>query len=151
MPDNDDTTDDPLEELFVDEDDRPEEIEVDEEITIDTEEFHARLEAVADAAEALDTLASDAAAIRRSGLYDDDVEALLYGRNSALTKSTISAVMDALDGVTGTADREDLLLTLIADVADESKADTRAVFEELRRLRSRYATGMAENDEEENR
>jgi alkylhydroperoxidase family enzyme len=148
MPDNDDTTDDPLEELFVDEDDRPDEITVSEDLTIDTAEFHERLEAVADAADALDMLADDAAALRRSGLYDDDVEALLYGRNSALTKSTISAVMDALDGVTGTADREDLLLTLIADVADENKADTRAVFEELRRLRSRYATGMGEDNED---
>jgi alkylhydroperoxidase family enzyme len=147
MADNSDTTDDPLEELFVDED-RPDEITVSEDLTIDTAEFHDRLEAVADAADALDTLADDAAALRRSGLYDDDVEALLYGRNSALTKSTISAVMDALDGVTGTADREDLLLTLIADVADESKADTRAVFEELRRLRSRYATGMGEDNGE---
>jgi arginine utilization protein RocB len=151
MPDNNDTTDDdPLEELFVDED-RPDEITVSEDLTIDTAEFHERLEAVADAADALDTLADDAAALRRSGLYDDDVESLLYGRNSGLTKSTIAAVMDALDGLTGTADREDLLVTLIADVSDESKADTRAVFEELRRLRSRYATGMGESDEEENR
>jgi aspartate/tyrosine/aromatic aminotransferase len=149
MADNNDTTDDdPLEELFGDEDDRPDEIEVREGVTIDTAEFHDRLEAVADAADALDTLADDAAALRRSGLYDDDVESLLYGRNSGLTKSTISAVMDALDGLTGTADREDLLVTLIADVSGESKADTRVVFEELRRLRSRYATGMGEDNGE---
>jgi hypothetical protein len=37
------------------------------------------------------------------------------------------------------------------DTTDEGKADTRAVFEELRRLRSRYATGMGESNEEENR
>lgn len=148
MSENDGTTDAPLEELFVDEDGRPDEIEVREDLTIDTAEFHDRLGAVADAADALDTLASDAAAIRRSGLYDDDVEALLYGRNSSLTKSTISAVMDALDGVSGSADREELLVTLIADVSGEGKVDTREVFEELSRLRSRYS---AMESEEENR
>lgn len=41
--------------------------------------------------------------------------------------------------------REDLLVTLVADVSGEGKADTRAVFEELRRLRSRYAS-MEEDD-----
>lgn len=105
MPENNDT-DDPLEELFGDEDDRPDEIEMSEDLTIDTGEFHAHLRTLANAADALDTLAGDAAAIRRSGLHDDDVEALLYGRNASLTKSTISVVIGALDDVAGTADRE---------------------------------------------
>jgi hypothetical protein len=145
MSENDETNDDPLEELFVDEDDRPDEIEVREDLAIDTAEFHDRLGALSNAADALDTLASDAAALRRSGLYDDDVQALLYGRNSQLTKTTISSVMAALDDVSAGDDREELLVTLIADVSGEGKAGTREVFEELRRVRSRYSAGAEDS------
>ena len=92
-----------LERLLVDEDERPDEIETDG-VTIDTNEFHDRLATIATAADAIETLATDLRALRRSGLDDEDVVALLYGRNASLNKSTIESVLETVDEISSRAE-----------------------------------------------
>lgn len=136
---NDD--EDPLEALFAD--DPPDEIEVGEDLTIDTAEFFDRLDALADAAAVVGSLADDVATLRRSGLEDADVTALIYGRKHDLTKKNIEATLDALDDIQsgGGADREEMLLMLTRDISHVNKGEVEQVFEELRDLRARYGGG----------
>lgn len=109
-------------------------------IEIDAAEFVDRFNAVAEAMDSLDALASNVAALRRTGLRDNDVVDLLYGRNHGLTKTTIAAVLDGLDEIERDLerDREELLVTLVADTSDVGKRDVRETFEELASLRAQY-------------
>ena len=127
----------PLDRLFVDEDDRPEAINIGQATAMNTEEFVDRLNSIAEAADRVTKLAEDAEAIRQTGLRESDARDLIYGRNSGLRKSDIEAVFEALDDVAG--GRNDLLVRLVADVAGLSQSETREVLEELRELRERYA------------
>lgn len=138
-----DENNDPLEALVVDDDDHPDEIEL-ERVTIDTEQFHEQLTEVAKASEAIETLATDLRALRRSGLTDDDVVALLYGRNAGLNKSTIETVLDTMDGTIDDLEsgkrrkKRDLLVRLVSDVSNLGKRDTEHVVDELEALVERY-------------
>jgi hypothetical protein len=77
----------PLERLFVeDDDDRPDEVVVDELTTMDAEVFVERLELLAEAAEAVSTLTRDLERLRLTGLSDSDARDLIYGRNTSLRK-----------------------------------------------------------------
>ena len=133
----------PLEALVVDEDDRPDEIEL-EHVTIDTEQFHDQMTEIAQAAEAIETLATDLRALRRSGLTDEDVVALLYGRNANLNKTTIETVLETMDETIDDLEsgkrtkKQDLLVRLLADVSNLGKRDTEHVVDELEALVERY-------------
>lgn len=136
----DDTS--PLEDLYVDADDRPDEIDL-EHTTIDTEAFHDRMADLATAAAAIDTLATDLRALRRTGLTDEDVVALLYGRNAGLNKSTIETVLETVDETTadlesGCDARRALFIRLLADVSGLSISDTEQVVGELETVAERY-------------
>lgn len=145
MSQTNDTNESGLERLLVDEDDRPDEIEIDD-TTIDTAEFHDRLETIADVAESIGTLATDLRALRSTGLDDSDVVDLLYGRSNGLTKTTIETVMSTLDDVDdqvdrpGRSGRRDLLVRLVADLGKTGKTETTEVFDELERLHSKYGS-----------
>lgn len=134
---------DPLEALIVNDEDSPDEIEL-EQVTIDTDQFHEQLTEVAVAAQSIDTLATDLRALRRSGLTDDDVVALLYGRNAGLNKSTIETVLETMDETIDNLEsgkrtkKHDLLVRLVSDVSNLGKRDTENVVDELEALVERY-------------
>lgn len=135
-------TEHPLEALLTaEEDDRPETLDLGD-TEIDTEQFLSRLSVIQGVAFKLQKLQKDLEMVRRTGLRDEDVVDLLYGRNSQLTKGQIKAVMNALNDIDRRLDsasaREDLLVRVVADVSDETMSDTRDVFEDLGRLNSRY-------------
>ncbi|USZ73744.1 hypothetical protein [Natronosalvus halobius] len=130
----------PLEELLTNAD---EELEL-EDVTIDTEQFHADLVKVAQAAESIETLATDLRALRRSGLTDEDVVALLYGRNASLNKSTIETALETIDETIADFEsgkrkpKRDLLVRLVYDLSGLGKQETETVVDELEALVERY-------------
>lgn len=128
----------PLDRLFAgDPDEVPEEIAVDALTTIDADEFVDRLESVAAAADAVETIAADLATLRETGLTDDDARDLIYGRNSGVTKSEIESLFDAVDDLeSGRASRPDV--RLIANLSDLTLSEAEELFEELERLHGRY-------------
>ncbi|RLM32646.1 hypothetical protein [Haloarcula sp. Atlit-120R] len=130
----------PFDRLFVqDADDRPDEIVVDELTTMDAEAFVAQLDALAEAAEAITTMAEDLERLRKTGLSDEDARDLIYGRNSDLTKTEIEALVGAIDDVrAGTTGSYDPIERLLADVSDLSLSETRELMGELDRLQRRY-------------
>jgi len=88
----------PLDRLFVeDADDRPDEIVVENLTTLDADEFVARLESLAEAAETVSKLTTDLERLRQTGLSDDDARDLIYGRNAGVAKRDIEALFDAVD------------------------------------------------------
>lgn len=129
----------PLDTLFAD-DDRPDAVNLEHVTAMPTDEFVGQLEAIAEAADRIATLAADAEALRESGLRDEDARALIYGRNNSIRKSDIKSVFMALDDVSeGDTRHNDLLVTLVSDVAGIGKRDTRDILDELELLRDRYA------------
>jgi len=130
-----------LEALFDDE--SPETVEL-EDVTIDTADFHEQLAQLATAAESLETLATDLRALRRSGLTDDDVVALLYGRNASLTKGSIETILETTDDVIDALEgdkrvrKRELLICLLYDQTDLGKRKTEAVVDELEAVVERY-------------
>lgn len=110
----------------------------------DTGAFRENLEAIADAAEALDTLASDAATLRESGLHEQDVVDLLYGRNASLTKTEIESVLGALSQIESGTNRSSLLRRLVADLSGLSQSTTGDVLQDLRRLHNMYSVDRGE-------
>ncbi|MHC3382102.1 hypothetical protein [Haloarcula sp. H-GB5] len=137
MSDNQET---PFDRLFAaDVDDCPEEIVVDELTTMETQEFVAQLEALAEAAEAVTSMAEDLERLRQTGLDDDDARDLIYGRNSNLTKTEIETLFGALDDVrAGTTGSYDPIERLLADISDLSLSKTRGLMDELDRLQRKY-------------
>jgi len=133
-----DTDSDPLERIFVEEpEDRPDEIVVDELTTMDAGEFVERLESLAAAAEAVETLTADLERLRATGLSDDDARDLIYGRNSGLAKRDIEAMFDAVDQlVDGRADRP--VERLLSELSDLNLSETAELMDELDRLNRRY-------------
>lgn len=129
-------TDNPLLRLF-DEADHTSEVAVETSERVNAVEFVAQLEALADAAKAIERIQSDLEAVRAVGLRDDDVRDLIYGRNSGLAKRDIEAVFDGISDIE--QGRGDLLVKLLADVSGLSQTDTREVLDELRDLRDRYS------------
>jgi hypothetical protein len=129
------SADNPLLRLF-DEDERPDEVAVETTEPVDASEFVAKLDALADAAEAIERIQSDLEAVRSVGLRDNDVRDLIYGRNSGLAKRDIDAVFGGIDDIE--RGRGDLLVKLLADVSGLSQTDTREVLDELRELRDHY-------------
>ena len=128
----------PLDRLFVeDAADRPDAIVVDEVTTLDTDTFVERLDSLAAAAEAVDTLASDLERVRQTGLTDEDARDLLYGRNAGLAKRDIEALFDAIDALAdGRADRP--VERLLAELSDLTLSETRDLLDELDRLHTKY-------------
>lgn len=137
---DEDTPGDPLDQVFADPDDRPDDVDLTDDVSIETQEFHDQLTQIAEAAESLRTLSADLEALRKTGLQDSDVVYLLYGRNRSLNKSTIEQVIDSLDDVDRKLERgrHDLLKRLVADVGNVSIRDTESVFDELESLHKRY-------------
>lgn len=134
----DDDEQDPLERILTsDEEDRPDEVAVsDDGPIIDVEEFYYRLGSLADAADALVRLQEDIAALRQTGLDEQDARDLMYGRNSQLTKSDIDAIFGAIDDVERGS--SDLLVRLLSDVSGLNLQETEEVVSELNRLREKY-------------
>ena len=134
---------DPLESLLADEADRPDEIEL-EDATVDTKLFHERLTQLAQAVESLETLATDLRALQRSGLTDEDVVDLLYGRNASLTKGSIRTTLETTDEIIQALEgdkrvrRRELLIRLLYDQTDLGKRETESVVDELEALVERY-------------
>jgi len=130
-----------LEALFDDE--PPETVEL-EDVTIDTADFHEQLAQLATAAESLETLATDLRSLRRSGLTDEDVVALLYGRNASLTKGAIETILETTDDVIDALEggkrvrKRELLIRLLADESGLGKRETEAVVDELEAVVERY-------------
>lgn len=133
----------PLDRLFVDEsDDRPDEIVVDNLTTMDAEEFVDRLGSLAEAAEAVTTMARDLERLRKTGLDDSDAQDLIYGRNSGLAKRDIKAMFDAVDQLSqGRADRP--AERLLSDLSGLNLSETSELMDELDRLNRKYG----DNDE----
>lgn len=133
----------PLDRIFVeDADDRPDEIVVEELTTMDAEEFIDRLESLADAADAINTMAEDLQRLRQTGLTDDDALHLIYGRNRSLAKQDISAMFKAIDElVAGRADRP--TERILSDISDLNLSETAEVMDELDRLNRRYGGNNA--------
>jgi len=130
----------PFDRLFAaDVDDCPDEIVVDELTTMETQEFVTQLEALAEAAEAVTSMAEDLERLRQTGLDDDDARDLIYGRNSNLTKTEIEALFGALDDVrAGTTGSYDPIERLLAEISDLSLTETRGLMDELDRLQRKY-------------
>lgn len=136
----------PLDRIFHEEE--PPETVVIEDAEMDAEAFIDTLEELADAASDLSRLADDLQALRQTGLREEDVVDLLYGRNSGLTKTTIETVIETIDDVRDDTEkstgREQLLRRLVADLSNETQADTQEVFDELSRLHERYGRNSGE-------
>lgn len=128
----------PFDRLFVeDADERPDEVVVDELTTMNADEFVARLESLAAAADAISSLTRDLERLRQTGLSDDDARDLIYGRNSGLAKRDIEALFDAVDDVTaGRADKP--TERLLAELSDLNLTETGEIMDELNRLHSKY-------------
>lgn len=128
----------PLDRIFVEDvEDRPDTIAVDELTTMDATEFVERLESLAAAAEAVETLADDLERLRATGLSDDDARDLIYGRNSGLAKRDIEAMFAAVDQLAdGRADRP--VERLLSELSDLNLSETAELMDELDRLNRRY-------------
>jgi len=131
-----DTT--PLDRIFIeDEEDRPEQINVDEITTMETTEFVDRLESIADVADTVTEITEDITALRESGLSEEDARDLIYGRNADVRKRDIEALFAAVDELTtGRADRP--TRRLLSALSGLTLAETGELIEELDRLRSKY-------------
>jgi len=142
MTDSSDTNS--FDRLFVEDDDeRPEEIVVDELTTMDTEEFTDCLEAIADASEAITTLAEDLERLRQTGLDESDARDLIYGRNHDLGKRDVETLFEAIDTIAnGKADRP--LIRLLSDVSGKNMTETEALLDEIERLHRKYGGNDAE-------
>lgn len=135
----DETERNPLDRLFVDDDqDRPDEIVVDELTTIEADEFVDRLESLADAADAVNTLARDLERLRRTGLSDDDARDLIFGRNNSLTKRDINAIFGAIDDLVDGRTSKDPTERLLSDVSGLTLSETADLMDELERLNRKY-------------
>ena len=128
----------PLDRIFVeDADDRPAEIVADEVTTMETSEFVERLESLAAAAEAVETMATDLERLRETGLSDGDARDLIYGRNNSLTKRDIEAMFDAVDQLAdGRSDRP--VERLLSEISGLNLTETEELMDELDRLNRRY-------------
>ena len=137
-PTDDSVEQNPLDRIFIeDTDDRPDEIVVEEMTTMDATEFVNRLESLANAAEAVETLTSDLEQLRQTGLSDADARDLIYGRNNSLTKSDIEAMFDAVDQLAGgRADRP--VERLLSEISGLNLTETSELMEELDRLNRNY-------------
>jgi hypothetical protein len=124
--------------LFVDDArDRPDEIVVDELTLMDAGEFVDRLEAIAAASEAIDELTAELAELRQTGLADEDLQDLIYGRNRACTKSEIEAVFEAIDELeSGRADRP--MERLLSGLTGYSLTECEEILAELELLHAKY-------------
>jgi len=133
-----DTDSNPLDRIFVEEpEDRPAEVIVDELTTMDATEFVERLESLAAATKAVETLTQDLKRLRETGLSDEDARDLIYGRNSGLAKRDIEAMFDAVDQLgDGRADRP--VERLLSELSDLNLSETRELMDELDRLNQRY-------------
>lgn len=133
-----DTDSNPLDRIFVEEpEDRPAEVVVDELTTMDATEFVERLESLAAATKAVETLTQDLERLRETGLSDEDARDLIYGRNSGLAKRDIEAMFDAVDQLgDGRADRP--VERLLSELSDLNLSETRELMDELDRLNQRY-------------
>ncbi|OYR55217.1 hypothetical protein [Halorubrum halodurans] len=133
-----DTDNNPLDRIFVEEpEDHPDEIVVDELTTMDTTEFVERLESLATAAEAVETLSQDLERLRETGLSDADARDLIYGRNSGLAKRDIEAMFDAVDQLAD--DRADRPVErLLSELSGLNLSETAELMDELDRLSRRY-------------
>lgn len=136
---SDEQPDNPLVRLFDEDDETSESIAVETSERIPTDDFCARLESLAKAADAITRIQQDVGMLRKTGLREEDVRDLIYGRNASVRKRDIEAVLDGIDDVRRGPD--DLLVKLLADVSGLSQTDTREVLNELDDLRSRYGEG----------
>lgn len=127
--------------ILADDEERPEAVVIDD-VEIDAQQFVDALDALSGAAEDLSTLADDVAALQRTGLREQDVVDLLYGRNASLRKGTIQTVVETIAEVRSVASspnkREELLLRLVSDLSGETLSDSREVIDELATLQRRY-------------
>lgn len=125
----------------MDEEDLPESVAIGE-TEMDAQEFVDRLETLATAAASISRLADDLGALRKTGLADEDVVALLYGRNANLTKGTIRSVLSAIDDVESATDtasgRERLFTRLIGDISGAGIRESGEVLGELNKLADQY-------------
>ncbi|RLM34086.1 MULTISPECIES: hypothetical protein [unclassified Haloarcula] len=129
----------PLDRLFIeDAADRPDEIVVENLTTLDADEFVARLESLAEAAETVSELTADLERLRQTGLSDDDARDLIYGRNAGVAKRDIEALFDAVDQLKDGRTKRDPSQRLLAEVSGLSLSDTSELMDELDRLRHRY-------------
>jgi len=133
-----DTDSNPLDRIFVEEpEDRPAEVVVDELTTMDATEFVERLESLAAATKAVETLTQDLERLRETGLSDEDARDLIYGRNSGVAKRDIEAMFDTVDQLgDGRADRP--VERLLSELSDLNLSETRELMDELDRLNQRY-------------
>lgn len=129
----------PLDRLFVaDADDRPDEVVVENLTTLDADEFVARLESLADAAETVSKLTADLERFRQTGLTDDDARDLIYGRNAGMAKRDIESLFDAVDQLKDGRTKRDPAQRLLAEVSGLPLSETSELMDELDRLRRRY-------------
>jgi len=136
---SDEQPENPLVRLFDEDAEQPETVAVETSERISAQDFASRLESLANAADAINRIQQDVGMLRQTGLREEDVRDLVYGRNSGIRKGDIEAVFDGIDDVR--RGRDDLLVKLLADVSGLSQTDTREVLDELRDLRSRYGEG----------
>lgn len=133
---SDDETD-PLERLYVATDDAEGARALDgQELDVDALRDH--LEALADAAEAVDDLVTEGNDLSRTGLQEGDLVALMVGRKpSKRSLRDVKSFIHTLEEIQSTSSRR-LLIRLLADLSDLTQADAEVYLEELRELHKRY-------------
>lgn len=132
---SDEEQDDPLERLFVAAGDDVRPVDGQE---LDTATLRDRLDALADAAEAVDDLVTEANNLSRTGLRESDLVALIVGRKpSRRSLRDVEALIDTLQEIQ-TANTTSLLVRLLADLSDLNQTEAEEYLTELRELHERY-------------
>lgn len=113
-----------------------------ERVTVN-DDFLERLKALDRAATALDRLTAEVSNLD-TGLDEDDLVRLLYGRRNGLNLSSIRDAFDALDSVES-ASSDELLVSLVAGFSGVGKRDAERFVRQVNGLRVRYGDAEAED------
>jgi len=108
-------------------------------------ELAEQIEQVAEAAQRITRLQKDLQALQKTGLTDEDVVALLYGRNASLNKGEIESVLGALSDLESQLDqspedRRHLLVRLVSALNRDLTLDAvEQAIGGIEELREKYA------------
>lgn len=109
---------------------------------IGVEEFQKILGSLERALDQIGVLVDTLDDLRSTGLREEDLVALLYGRNRHLNKGTIRSVIGAISemevDLKNPSRHDRLLRILLADISGEGKKKTGAVLAGLRKIADRY-------------
>lgn len=97
-----------------------------------------RMERISGAATKLEALGDDLAKIRGSKLDDEDIVALLYGRNTSITKTEVRDLLkgfdDLMSDLESTRGRRDAFVRLLAHFSGRNLSEVRRTLDDLEAL-----------------